>query len=93
MAVNGGRTVVRLVVTMLLIAWVSAVLLLAWFSATRAQDLQSVPDGATFGAVAALVPLRGLRDQAGSAGPSQAAMQAVAANNHAALGYGDMESL
>jgi hypothetical protein len=82
---------VRLVVTMLLIAWVSAALLLAWVSATRAQDLQSVPDGATF--VAALAPLRGLRDEAWPAGPRQAAIQAVAANNHATLGYGDMQAL
>jgi hypothetical protein len=91
--------------------WLVMILSIAWVSAAQAQapDGQSVADGATFGAVATLAPMCGLRDEAWSADLRRAAMQAVtgsaatddatlssaAGSNQvvAALGYGDMEAL
>jgi hypothetical protein len=96
------KNTMRFVVTVLLILWVSN---------ARAQALtgQSVADGATFGAVATLAPLCGLRDEAwssdlrraaiqtatGTAATDDAALSAAPGANQiaAALGYGDMEAL
>lgn len=92
----------RLVLTVVLVLWVCG---------ARAQSPtgQSVADGATFGAVATLAPLCGLRDEAWSSDLRRAAIQAAtgsAATDDAALtssqganqiaaalGYGDMEAL
>jgi hypothetical protein len=76
---------------------------------TKAPAGQGIADAATFGAVATLAPLCGLRDEAWSSDLRRAAMQAAtgsvatddmelsqAAGAHqaaAALGYGDMEAL
>lgn len=92
----------RLVITMLSIVWVTA-------AQAQAPNGQSVADGATFGAVATLAPLCGLRDEAWSADLRRAAMRAVTGTTAtddtslttapgsnqavAALGYGDMEAL
>jgi hypothetical protein len=92
----------RFVVTVLLILWVSN-------AHAQAPTGQSVADGATFGAVAALAPLCGLRDEAwssdlrraaiqtatGSASTDDAALSSAPGANQvaAALGYGDMEAL
>jgi len=85
----------------------------ALVSAAAAQTTglaeQSIADAATFGAVATLAPLCGLRDEAWSFDLRRAALQAAtgraamdntelsqaAGNNQvaAALGYGDMEAL
>jgi hypothetical protein len=91
--------------------FVVTVLLILWVSNARAQALtgQSVADGATFGAVATLAPLCGLRDEAwssdlrraaiqtatGTAATDDAALSAAPGANQiaAALGYGDMEAL
>lgn len=88
-----------------------AMLPVAWLSVAHAQTPsgQSVADGATFGAVAALAPMCGLRDQAWSADLRRAAVQAATGSPAtddatlssapgsnqviAALGYGDMEAL
>jgi hypothetical protein len=82
-----------------------------WMSVAQAQVPagQSIADGATFGAVATLAPMCGLRDEAWAADLRRAAMQAAtgsAATDDsvlssapggnkvvAALGYGDMEAL
>ena len=92
----------RLVLTVLLVLWVSG-------ARAQAPTGQSVADGATFGAVATLAPLCGLRDEAWSSDLRRAAIQAAtgsAATDDAALtssqganqiaaalGYGDMEAL
>jgi hypothetical protein len=92
----------RLALTMLLILWVSR-------GHAQAPTGQSVADGATFGAVATLAPLCGLRDEAWSSDLRRAAMQTATDSNAsddtglssaagsnqiaAALGYGDMEAL
>jgi hypothetical protein len=92
----------RLVLTVLLILWVPD-------ARAEAQTGQSVADGATFGAVATLAPLCGLRDEAwssdlrraaiqtatGSAATDDAALSSAPGANQvaAALGYGDMEAL
>jgi hypothetical protein len=76
---------------------------------TAAPTGQSIADAATFGAVATLAPLCGLRDEAWSSDLRRAAMQTATGssvtndaalsqapgNNQvaAALGYGDMEAL
>jgi hypothetical protein len=88
-----------------------AVLIAAGVSVAHAQAPagQSIADGATFGAVATLAPMCGLRDEAWSADLRRAAMQTAtgsAATDDAtlstapgssqvvaALGYGDMEAL
>jgi hypothetical protein len=89
-----------------------AILLCAmWTSLAPAQTLggQSLADAATFGAVATLAPLCGLRDEAwsadlrraarqtatGSAATDDAALSRAPGGNQAAaaLGYGDMEAL
>jgi hypothetical protein len=78
---------VRVVVTLLGVAWAGT---------AQAQPTgQAIADGATFGAVATLAPLCGLRDDAWSADLRQAAMQAGgdSAQAAAAIGYGDMEAL
>jgi hypothetical protein len=56
---------------------------------------QNVADAATFGAVATLAPLCGLRDENWSADLRRAATQTATdtARAAAALGYGDMEAL
>jgi hypothetical protein len=94
----------RFVVALLSIALVSPAA-----GQTRAPAGQGVADAATFGAVATLAPLCGLRDEAWSADLRRAAMQ-IATNSAAtddatlthaagngqavaALGYGDMEAL
>jgi hypothetical protein len=82
-----------------------------WISVAQAQvpSGQGVADGATFGAVATLAPLCGLRNEAWSADLRRAAMQTATGNQAtddaslssapgankvvAALGYGDMEAL
>ena len=94
-----------------------AVLVVSWVSVEQAQAQaqaqapagQSIADGATFGAVATLAPMCGLRDEAWSGDLRRAAMQtatrsaatddatlsAAPGSNQvvAALGYGDMEAL
>jgi hypothetical protein len=88
-----------------------AVLVVSWVSVAQAQAPagQSIADGATFGAVATLAPMCGLRDEAWSGDLRRAAMQtatrsaatddatlsAAPGSNQvvAALGYGDMEAL
>jgi hypothetical protein len=74
-----GRIGVRSLVMMLLLAW------------TTAAQAQSVTDAATFGAIATLAPLCGLRDEVWSTDLRHAA----GSGNQiaAALGYGDMEAL
>lgn len=79
---------------------VVAMLLVAGASAARAQNGQSqsgqiVADGATFGAVATLASLCGMRDEAWSSDLRHAALQSAADRNQlaAALGYDDMEAL
>jgi hypothetical protein len=64
-------------------------------SAAWAQTGQSLADAATFGAVATLAPLCGLRDEAWSADLRAAASQTAAGGGRAeaAIGYGDMEAL
>ena len=93
----------RLALTMLaVVAWVSGV-------AAQTPTGQTVADGATFGAVATLAPICGLRDEAWSADLRRAAMEAATGSTAtddaglasapgsnqvvAALGYGDMEAL
>jgi hypothetical protein len=91
--------------------FVLAILSITWLSAAHAQTPsgQSIADGATFGAVATLAPLCGLRDEAWSSDLRRAAMQTATGSNAtddasltsapgsnqvvAALGYGDMEAL
>jgi hypothetical protein len=91
--------------------FVLAMTVVAWVSAAHAQKPaeQSVADGATFGAVATLAPLCGLRDESWSSDLRRAAIQtatgttatddaglatAPGANQiAAALGYGEMEAL
>jgi hypothetical protein len=91
--------------------FVLAMLLVGWASVAHAQAPtgQSIADGATFGAVATLAPLCGLRDEAWSADLRRAASQAATGSPAtddaslssapgsnqvaAALGYGDMEAL
>lgn len=92
----------RFILTVLPLLWVSA-------GYAQAPGGQSVADGATFGAVATLAPLCGMRDEAWAADLRRAAMQTAtgsAATDDsglssapggnqvvAALGYGDMEAL
>ena len=104
----------RLVVALLSVAWVSAAAAQTKTPQTNTPQTktptgQSVADAATFGAVATLAPLCGLRDEAWSFDLRRAAMQTAtgstatddaglsqaAGNNQAeaALGYGDMEAL
>lgn len=94
----------RCVVAMLSVAFVSVAT-----AQTPAPSGQSLADAATFGAVATLAPLCGLRDEAWSADLRRAAMQTAtgtaatddAGLSHApgigrvaaALGYADMEAL
>ncbi len=94
----------RFVVALLALALASAAL-----AQTDAPAGQGIADAATFGAVATLAPLCGLRDDTWSADLRRAAMQSATAsaatddaglshatgNNQvaAALGYGDMEAL
>ena len=92
---------------------VVALLSLVWMPVASAQTTpslgQSLADAATFGAVATLAPLCGLRDEAWSADLRRAAAQAATGSTatddaalsrapgggqaSAALGYGDMEAL
>jgi hypothetical protein len=92
----------RLIVAMLFVGWCPIAL-------AQAPAGQSIADGATFGAVATLAPICGLRDESWSSDLRRAAMQtatgsaatddaglssAPGANQVvAALGYGDMEAL
>lgn len=94
----------RFVVALLTVAFVSAAV-----AQTKAPAGQSIADAATFGAVATLAPLCGLRDEAWSFDLRRAAMQpatgsittddaglSLAPGSNqvaAALGYGDMEAL
>jgi hypothetical protein len=91
--------------------FVAVLLFIAWLPLASAQapSGQSLADAATFGAVATLAPLCGLRDEAWSFDLRRAATQTAtgsaatddAALSHAegggqaaaALGYGDMEAL
>jgi hypothetical protein len=91
--------------------FVLGVLAVSWVSVAQAQAPagQSIADGATFGAVATLAPMCGLRDEAwsadlrraamqtatGSAATDDAALSSTPGSNQvvAALGYGDMEAL
>lgn len=93
--------------------FMAVMLLIGWIAAAEAQAQapsgQSLADAATFGAVATLAPLCGLRDDSWSADLRRAATQNAtgspamddAALSHApgndlataALGYGDMEAL
>ena len=86
-------------------------LCVGWTSLARAQTPagQGLADAATFGAVATLAPLCGLRDEAWSADLRRAAKQTATGSGAtddaalsrapggdqagAALGYGDMEAL
>jgi hypothetical protein len=99
----------RCVIALLSIAVASAACASAAFAQTTAPTGQSIADAATFGAVATLAPLCGLRDEAwssdlrraamqtatGSAATDDAALSHAPGNNQvaAALGYGDMEAL
>jgi hypothetical protein len=111
----------RCVIALLSIGFVSATSASAAFAQTTAPTQttsptqttaptgQSIADTATFGAVATLAPLCGLRDEAWSSDLRRAAMQTATGssvtndaalsqapgNNQvaAALGYGDMEAL
>ena len=94
----------RLVAAMLSIVWVP-------MAGAQTQTLsgQSLADAATFGAIATLAPLCGLRDEAWSFDLRRAATQTVTGSvasddatlsrapgsdrAAAALGYGDMEAL
>jgi hypothetical protein len=92
----------RLVLTMLSVGWVAT-------AHAQAPTGQSIADGATFGAVATLAPMCGLRDESWSSDLRRAAMQAATESTAtddatlssapganqiaAALGYGDMEAL
>jgi hypothetical protein len=94
----------RLWVGLLCIALASAAV-----AQTKVPAGQRIADAATFGAVATLAPLCGLRDEAwssdlrraamqtatGSAATDDAGLSQAAGNNQAAaaLGYGDMEAL
>jgi hypothetical protein len=73
------------------------VLPMLWISVAQAQPPagQNIADAATFGAVATLAPLCGLRDENWSADLRRAATQTATdtARAAAALGYGDMEAL
>jgi hypothetical protein len=93
---------IRLVLAMMVGLWISA-------GHAQAPTGQGIANGATFGAVATLAPLCGLRDESWSADLRRAAMQtatgsaatddaglssAPGANQVvAAMGYGDMEAL
>jgi hypothetical protein len=95
---------VRFMLAMLSIAWVSGA-----GAQTQSPSGQSLADATTFGAVATLAPLCGLRDEVWSLDLRRAAMQTATGSaatddaglSHApgggqaaaALGYGDMEAL
>ena len=80
---------------------------LIWVTGAQAQPGQALADAATFGAVATLAPLCGLRDEAWSFDLRRAALQAAtgctataeilnapdSGKAEAALGYADMEAL
>jgi hypothetical protein len=106
----------RFALGVLPVLWVLAAHTAAHAQAPQAQGPQgqtphgqSIADGATFGAVATLAPMCGLRDEAWSADLRRSAMQTAtgsAATDDtslstapggnqvvAALGYGDMEAL
>jgi len=78
----------RFVFALTCAVWVTS----AWAQAPTGQNLA---DAATFGAVATLAPMCGLRDEAWSADLRQAATQPAPGDPGlaAALGYGDMEAL
>jgi hypothetical protein len=98
----GKAETMRLMLAMLAVCWVS-------IAHAQTPTGQSIADGSTFGAVATLAPLCGLRDEAWSSDLRSAAMQtatgSTATDNAslistpgakqitAALGYGDMEAL
>nr|WP_294521037.1 hypothetical protein [uncultured Rhodopila sp.] len=82
---------------------------LIWVTGAQAQPGQALADAATFGAVATLAPLCGLRDEAWSFDLRRAALLAATGSTatsdaeilnapdsgkaEAALGYADMEAL
>jgi hypothetical protein len=88
----------RLVLALLSVTWAAV----AWGQAPMGQ---SIADGATFGAVATLAPLCGMRDEAwasdlrraaiGNAGSDDVSPTFAPGSDQivAALGYGDMEAL
>jgi hypothetical protein len=99
-----GEKTMRVVLAMMVIAGTAAA-----GAQTPAPPGQSLADAATFGAVATLAPLCGLRDEAWSSDLRRAATQSAtgsaatddatlsrapgADQASAALGYGDMEAL